>query len=121
LLAAGLSVLSACAPPGSAPGSAPQSAEVSPADAGSVVPERIARQVVADRTGAPFDSLEVVSSEYREFSDSGLGCPVAGRAYLQVLTPGYRILIKSDAQVFDVRVAGSRGRICERPAGADEP
>jgi hypothetical protein len=120
LLGAALVLLSACAPPASAPDDAPVP-QALPTAADSVVPERIAREVVAARTGAALDRLELVSSEYREFSDSGLGCPVAGRAYLQVLTPGYQVLIRFEGQVFDVRVAGSRGRICDRPAAADAP
>lgn len=115
--AATLIVLTACTPPGPTPVSTPDASGTEPSGSQSAVPESIARAVVAERTGTEPETLEVVSSEYREFSDSGLGCPVEGMAYLQVLTPGYRVLIRHAGQDFDVRVAGSRGRICERPTG----
>lgn len=104
-------VCSGCAQPAADIGGRPPD----PAETGEPgEPVDIARQVVADRTGLPPDAVEIISREYREFSDSGLGCPVAGMAYLQVITPGYRVLLRAAGREFDVRVAGSRGRICER-------
>ena len=111
--AALLTLVSACTPPGPVPVRSSPDAPEQAADA-AAGPEGIARAVVAERTGSPADELELISSDYEEFSDSGLGCPVEGRAYLQVITPGYRVVLKAQGQLFDVRVAGSRGRICER-------
>lgn len=106
-----LALLAACAQPVAAPEANGPSDR---ADRSASDPVTIARQLVAERTGAATDELKLVSSEFIQFSDSGLGCPVEGRAYLQVITPGYRVVLMAGMQTFDVRVAGSRGRICER-------
>jgi hypothetical protein len=36
-----------------------------------------------------------------EWSDSSLDCPQADMAYLQVITPGYRILLDANTQVYE--------------------
>ena len=39
------------------------------------------------------DQVEIRSVEQREWSDSSLGCPEPGRAYMQVITPGYKVIL----------------------------
>jgi len=70
-------------------------------------------------------AVKVVSVETREFSDSSLDCPQPGMSYLQVITPGHRVLLEADGRRFDVRTSGGQGRICRRrkpdiPDGPDE-
>ncbi len=82
-------------------------------------PEGIAIATVAEFLSIEPGRVTVVSSEAQDFPDSSLGCPQPGMSYLQVITPGHRVLVEADGRRFDVRVAGSRGRICHRrkPAG----
>lgn len=77
-------------------------------------PDAIARQLVADFLALPTADVTVVSSEAQEFNDSSLGCPEPGMSYMQVLTPGYRVIIEADGRRFDIRVAGGHGKICHR-------
>lgn len=39
------------------------------------------------------------------YPDSGLGCPQPGRAYAQVVTPGYKFLLTYSGTVYDYRVS----------------
>ena len=82
-------------------------------------PEAIAIATVAEFLSIEPDRVTVVSSAAQDFPDSSLGCPQPGMSYLQVITPGHRVLVEADGRRFDVRVAGTRGRICHRrkPAG----
>lgn len=98
------------------------------ADPGPGGPEAIALQTVADALGIPPAGARVISSEFRDFPDASLGCPQPGMAYAQVITPGHRVLVEANGRRFDVRVAGSRGRICylrkrdpERPPASQAP
>lgn len=92
-------------------------AEVDPAG-----PEAIAIRSVADALGIAPAGARVVSSEAREFPDGSLGCPQPGMAYAQVITPGHRVLVEADGRRFDVRIAGTEGRICYlRRRAADGP
>jgi hypothetical protein len=84
-------------------------------------PEAIALSTVAAETGLAPDQFNVISSEAVNFSDASLGCPQPGMAYPQVITPGYRVLVESGGQSFDVRVSGNRGRICDTPRSEGTP
>jgi len=76
-------------------------------------PASIAMHLVADRTGGNADEVEVLSVEAVDFSDSSLGCPQPGKAYLQVITPGHRVLTEYAGQSYDVRIAAERALICD--------
>jgi hypothetical protein len=75
----------------------------------------IARRLVAARTRINEEDVEILSSEVRQFRDSSLDCPVADRSYLQVITQGHQVLVQADNQIFDIRITGRNGRICDRP------
>ncbi len=62
------------------------------------------------------DGIEAVAIEPVEWPDASLGCPQPGKAYAQVVTPGYRIVLEVDGKQYELhtdRTAGSI-RICER-------
>jgi hypothetical protein len=59
-------------------------------------------QIVAERTGIPPEQLSVVAQEEVDWPDSSLGCPQPGANYLQVITPGVRIVIQGAGQTFHV-------------------
>jgi len=50
-------------------------------------------------------SIVVVSSDAVLWSDGSLGCPEPGRAYQQVVTPGYRIVLSADGATYEYHSA----------------
>ncbi len=49
---------------------------------------------LAARLGVAAETIEVVSIEDVQWRDSSLGRPQAGMMYAQVITPGYRIVLR---------------------------
>jgi hypothetical protein len=84
------------------------------ADPSPMDPNTVARQTVAAALGINETEARVISREQRDFADGSLDCPQPGTAYAQVITPGFRILVEANGRRFDVRVAGTGGRICYR-------
>ena len=83
-------------------------------------PASVARQTVAAALGMAATEASVISTESREFADGSLDCPRPGAAYAQVITPGYRVVVEANGRRFDVRVAGTAGRICYRRKASPE-
>lgn len=72
-----------------------------PADAGlqSLIDKAIAD--LAQRLSIPAAQISLLEATEVEWSDSSLDCPQPGMAYLQVITPGYRILLEANTQVYE--------------------
>lgn len=80
-----------------------------------------ARQDLAARLGVPAAEIQVVEARAVTWPDSSLGCPEPGRMYLQVLTPGYRIVLEVRGQRYAYH-AGRQGPPFLCPSGrAREP
>lgn len=79
---------------------------------GPATPAGVARQTVASALGLEIAATRVVLEEARDFPDASLDCPEPGMLYAQVITPGSRVIVEAEGRRFDVRVAGTRGRIC---------
>lgn len=62
-----------------------------------------ARKALADRLGIALDDVSVVESDAVDWPDSSLGCPQPGYDYLQVITPGYRVILEALGQRYDYR------------------
>jgi hypothetical protein len=86
--------------------------------AGGTDPATIARDLVAAQVGVPAGEVRILSVTPRAFPDGSLDCPLAGMAYAQVITPGHQVSAEAAGRRFDVRVAGSSGRICHGMGGA---
>jgi len=82
------------------------------------VPGGMAIELVMKQTGASPEQVTILSEEAVDFSDSSLGCPKPGMAYMQVITPGHKIMLEYKGATYDVRIAGGRGLICEPQAEA---
>ena len=68
----------------------------------------------AARLGAARTAVEVVTAESRIWPDGSLGCPQAGMAYTQIVTDGYRVVVRAGARTLDYRgTAPGRFRLCE--------
>jgi hypothetical protein len=70
---------------------------------------------VAAELGAPADDVSVVSYETVDWPSSALGCPQPGEAYLQVITPGYRVVVSVAEEPIEVHAdaTGQNVVICE--------
>lgn len=77
------------------------------------------RQDLATRTGADPSKLKVVRDQSVTWNDGSLGCPEPGQEYLQMLVPGYWIVIAVDGREYDYRCDGKgQFRLCANPAVA---
>lgn len=68
------------------------------------VPDKLIEMVkedLAQRLSVMVTSISLLEIEEVEWSDSSLDCPQPGMSYLQVITPGYRILLEANAQVHE--------------------
>ena len=57
-------------------------------------------QAATDLGIAP-DQLTIIAVEARDWPDSSLGCPQPGRAYSQIVTPGYRLVVRANGQQYE--------------------
>lgn len=67
-----------------------------------------ARRDLAARLGIELAEIRVVEARTVTWPDSSLGCPEPGRMYLQVLTPGYRIILEARGERYTYH-AGRQG------------
>jgi hypothetical protein len=56
---------------------------------------------LSQRVSAPATQIKLVEATEVEWSDSSLDCPQPGMDYLQVITPGYRILLEIGGQTYE--------------------
>ncbi|MBP1466570.1 hypothetical protein EYB53_012715 [Candidatus Chloroploca sp. M-50] len=61
----------------------------------------LAQADLIKRTGASFAAISLHLADEVVWPDGSLGCPEPGQNYLQVLTPGYQIVLKLDEQFYD--------------------
>lgn len=64
-------------------------------------PVRLAIAALADDLHIAQSAVEVVAVEPTEWPNSSLGCPQPGRAYLQIVTPGYRVVLAASGQRYE--------------------
>ncbi len=60
------------------------------------------------KTGVDFEKIETESTEEFDFSDASLGVAEPGADYIQVITPGYIIMLKADGQIYEYHASGER-------------
>lgn len=58
-------------------------------------------QDLAARLGVSLAEISVVEATPVEWSDSSLDCPQEGMSYLQMITPGYRIVLQANSQTHE--------------------
>jgi hypothetical protein len=70
---------------------------------------------LAKKTGAPASDVAGVSQEDVTWPDSCLGCVKAGERCAQVLTPGYRIVLRVRDATYEYHTnRGDRVRLCNQ-------
>ena len=62
---------------------------------------RLAIEALAGELGVPREQITVARFEARDWPDTALGCPQPGRAYLQVVTPGYRVFLVAGGREYE--------------------
>jgi len=72
-----------------------------PTDAGLQNLIEKAKEDLAQRLSMSVTQINLVEATEAEWSDSSLGCPQPGMDYLQVITPGYLILLEVNAQTYE--------------------
>jgi hypothetical protein len=72
-----------------------------PADPGLQSLIEKAKEDLAQRLAISVTQSNLVEVAEIEWSDSSLGCPQPGMDYLQVITPGYLILLEVNAQTYE--------------------
>jgi hypothetical protein len=82
----------------------PATTEASPAASGETEAAaliELAKKDLAQRLSVAADQITVVSSTYKDWPDSSLGCPQKGMVYSQVITPGYLIVLEQGQKQYD--------------------
>ena len=59
---------------------------------------------LSDELGIPTQEIEVLSVEMYEWPDTSLGCPEPGKSYAQVVTTGYRLILRAQDKQYEVHV-----------------
>ena len=75
---------------------------------------------VARTLGIATGSVVILGVEEVAWRDSSLGCPQPGMVYLQVITPGYRILLQGGDGVYEYHASkgADRGVLCQQRASS---
>ncbi|HZQ10608.1 MAG TPA: hypothetical protein VFD70_28775 [Anaerolineae bacterium] len=72
-----------------------------------------AKADLAQRVSAPSDSITVKSTQAMEWSDASLGCPKPGVMYIQVITPGYLIVLQAGGKDYNYHTSLTQVVLCE--------
>lgn len=67
-------------------------------------------ELIAARLDISPEEVEVMSVQAYEWPDTSLGCPEPGMTYAQVITPGYRVILRAEGDTFEVHT-DEEGRI----------
>jgi hypothetical protein len=80
---------------------------------------RAATDSLSRQINAPRDSIAGVSQDEMTWNDSCLGCPQTGEKCAQVLTPGYRILLRVSDATYEYHTdLGGRTKLCSQSPAA---
>ena len=84
---------------------------------------RAAATQLSHDVNAPRDSIVGVSQDEMTWRDSCLGCPKTGESCTQVLTPGYRVVLRVGDATYEYHTdLGGTARLCSQsPPGAAAP
>lgn len=65
-------------------------------------------QAASDQLGVVVDDVIVTTAVQRDWPDSSLGCRQPGRAYSQIVTPGYLVTVDTTDAIAEVEVHSNR-------------
>jgi len=76
---------------------------------------RAAANELSRQVNAPVDSIAGVSQDETTWNDSCLGCPQTGESCSQVLTPGYRVVLRVSGATYEYHTdLGGRAKLCSQ-------
>ena len=75
---------------------------------------QLAIETLAAELNIQAQEIRVDSIRAIDWSDSSVGCPQPGQAYLQVITPGHRISLQVEGQYHFVHEAKGRAFVCKK-------
>lgn len=78
------------------------------ADAVALGRAQLARELACEPA-----ELAVESADAVEWSDSSLGCPQPGMMYMQVITPGYRVVFTRGGQRYTMHTGRGHAVRCD--------
>ncbi len=73
-----------------------------------------AKQALADRLKLALSDIELVKIAAKTWNDSSLGCGKQGSMAMQVITPGYVVILNAQGREHEVHVAQNHTVICDR-------
>jgi len=81
-----------------------------------------AKANLAQRLGMSEEDILVASIEAVEWSDSSLGCPRPGMMYMQVITPGFRVILQAQGQAYEYHTDQGRNAVlCDGKSVPNRP
>ena len=79
---------------------------------------RAAEKALSQKINAPVGSIVGVSQDETTWNDSCLGCPQTGEMCAQVVTPGYRIVLRVSDATYEYHTdLGGTARLCNQTGG----
>src|SRR5687767_13143942 len=85
--------------------------KLSDAERGAAV---LAIDTLAAELKVPREEIEGDAVRAMEWRDSSIGCPKPGVAYLDVITPGYKVTLRVGKAIHVVHEAGDRALVCRQ-------
>ncbi len=61
----------------------------------------IAKKDLAGRLNLPVEDIQLVKQEKVDWQDTSLGFPEVGMMYAQVITPGFRMILKAGGKFYE--------------------
>ena len=61
----------------------------------------LAKNDLAERLNIPLSQIQLIKQEKVDWPDTGLGYPEKGKMYAQVITPGFRIVLKAEGRLYE--------------------
>ena len=92
----------------------PGTSPISPVQRPPLDPMAAAVAQLAAELGVPAEVVGIVSAEAVDWPDASLGCPQPGMGYAQVVTPGFRFLLKVGEDEYEVHTdeTGQQAVVC---------
>lgn len=79
----------------------------------TVTIEDTAIEALTSKLGVAATEVRHISTEETDWGDSSLGCPTPGKMYMQVITPGHKVILEHSGTRYPIHMSKHRAFICE--------
>lgn len=76
---------------------------------------QVAKSDLARRLTVPVDDITVQSARAVQWRDSSLGCPKPGQGSMDVITPGFLIVLEAGGRAYEYHANQQQAVFCENP------